>query len=322
MPNPTPKIGCAGILVEDTFCGPLSALPPAGQLVALEQMPVKAGGCAANVAIDLAKQGLIAEVAGCVGHDGSAETILSRLRDSGVGVDQVLAAEGFPTSRTVIVLVAGQDRRYLHVFGANRAFAISQLSRDWLRTLDVFYLGGLFALPGVDLGELQALLKFCRQAAIKTVVDVVVPQDFRLGREVRQLLTDIDYFLPNEDEARLITGEPGLDAQLRAFREAGARTVIITRGAAGAVALQGDRLWQCGVYPARGLDPSGSGDAFTAGIVTGLVRQLDLPAMLRYASALGASATRAVGTTDGVFTAAEATAFVNTQELSLTCESF
>jgi sugar/nucleoside kinase (ribokinase family) len=322
MPKPTLKIGCAGILVEDTFCGPLPALPPAGQLVALDDMPVKAGGCAANVAIDLAKQGLITDVAGCVGRDGSAGTILARLRAAGVGVSQVLTADSHPTSRTVIVLVAGEDRRYLHVFGANRAFAVSQLSREWLRSLDVFYLGGLFAMPGIDLRELQSLLEFCRQAGVTTVVDVVVPQDFRLGREVRQLLPHIDYFLPNEDEARLITGETTLDAQLRAFRAAGARTVIITRGAAGAVALRGDRRWQCGVYPARGLDSSGSGDAFTAGIITALVRQLELPAMLQYASALGASATRAVGTTDGVFTAAEATAFVGTHELPVTCETF
>ena len=50
------QVGCAGILVADTLCGPVEALPRPGQLLAVEDIPSKAGGCAANVAIDLARQ--------------------------------------------------------------------------------------------------------------------------------------------------------------------------------------------------------------------------------------------------------------------------
>ncbi len=82
----------------------------------------------------------------------------------------------YPTSRTIILLIAGQDRRYLHVIGANNAFAIDQISHQWLSSLKVFYLGGLFALPGIDFSQLAALLAFCRETNVKTVVDVVVPQ--------------------------------------------------------------------------------------------------------------------------------------------------
>ena len=61
------EVGCAGILVADTFCGPMKRLPREGELLAIDEMPSKAGGCAANVAIDLAKQGVAADVCGCVG---------------------------------------------------------------------------------------------------------------------------------------------------------------------------------------------------------------------------------------------------------------
>ena len=70
------EVGCAGILVADTFCGPMKRLPAEGELLAIQQMPSKAGGCAANVAIDLAKQGMSADVCGCVGADASAEVLL------------------------------------------------------------------------------------------------------------------------------------------------------------------------------------------------------------------------------------------------------
>ena len=79
----------------------------------------------------------------------------------------------------------------------------------------------------------------------------------------------------------------------------------------------GGDTWRCGTYPAKVVDPSGSGDAFSSGILTGLSRGWDIPRMLRYASALGASATRVVGTTDGVFSAREAAAFVKSHTLEV-----
>ena len=304
------RIGCAGMLVEDTFCGPFKALPPEGQLLELEAMPVRAGGCAANVAIDLAKQGLHVEVVGCLGRDSSAEVLLTCLREHGVDCEQVALVGGFPTSKTVILLVEGEDRRYLHVFGSNRAFTVGHINRDWLRSLSVFYLGGLCALPSVAISELRELLLFCREHKVTTVVDVVVAHSWTGADELKVLLPCIDYFLPNRDEAYKITGQSETLDQLRAFRAAGAGCVVITQGNAGAVAAKDGSYWKCGAFPVNCIDPSGSGDAFSAGIITGLVHRWPMPQILRYASALGASATRAVGTTEGVFGVAEAEAFV------------
>src|SRR5687768_12015783 len=141
------RIGCAGILVEDTFCGPMRELPREGQLLALDAMAVRAGGCAANVAIDLAKQGLSVDVVGCLGRDPAAEVVLACLGEHGVGCTQIVRSDRDQTSKTVILLVDGEDRRYLHVFGANKAFTVEHIKHAWLESLSVFYLGGLFALP-------------------------------------------------------------------------------------------------------------------------------------------------------------------------------
>ena len=77
-------------------------------------------------------------------------------------------------------------------------------------------------------------------------------------------------------------------------------------------------MWTCGAYSMDVVDPSGSGDAFTSGVIRSLLRGWDLPQTLRYASAVGASATRAAGTTDSVFDAAEAEAFVIEHPLTVT----
>src|SRR5262245_23982218 len=133
-------VGSAGILVADMFCGPLDALPAPGELVALDSIPAEAGGCAANVAIGLSKQGISVDVVGCLGRDAASEVVLKALDNAGVSTGQITYVDE-NTSQTVILLVRGEDRRYLHVFGANKLFSMGQISRDWLRTLKVFYLG-------------------------------------------------------------------------------------------------------------------------------------------------------------------------------------
>lgn len=311
------EVGCAGILVADTFCGPLRELPREGQLLAIDAMPSKAGGCAANVAIGLAKQGFAVDVVGCLGQDPASQILLTSFEEYGVGCEQVVYTDRYPTSKTVILLVEGQDRRYLHVFGANQVLTVGHIRREWVAGLKVFYLGGLFALPGIRTDELLGLLQFCRRQGIVTVVDVVVPQQWAGPDELKPLLPFIDYFLPNDDEARQITGQAKPLDQLRDLQASGAQTVIITQGQAGALAARGREFWQAGAYPVPVVDPSGSGDAFTSGVITGLLRGWDLPQTLRYASALGASATRAIGTTDGVFTADEAEAFVAAHPLEV-----
>jgi sugar/nucleoside kinase (ribokinase family) len=306
----TAAVGCAGVLVADNLCGPIAALPRPGQLLTVDDIPAKAGGCAANVALDLARQKVAASVVGCVGRDAAAQVPLAALREHGVDCDGVIRVDGAATSKTIVLLVSGEDRRYIHSFGANAALTVAHIRREWLERLRVFYLGGLFLLPGLATDELVDLLGFCRRSGVVTVVTVAAPQPFERRGELAALLPMIDYFLPNDDEARLFTGNDDPLDQAAALQAAGATTAIVTCGVRGAVAARGRERWRCGAYRMPIVDPSGCGDAFAAGVVSGVVRGWHMPRLLRYASALGASAVRAVGTTDGVFRADEAEAFV------------
>lgn len=310
-------VGCAGILVADIFCGPMQDLPREGQLLAIDAIEPGAGGCAANVAIGLAKQDFGVDLVACVGTDSSAQSLLKSLEDEGIGCEHVAVTDLYPTSKTVILVVEGQDRRYIHMFGSNKAFTIGHIDRDWVAGLKVFYLGGLLALPGIDMDEFGALLRFCRKEQVVTVVDVVVPQDFEVIEAVKSLLPEIDYFLPNDDEAAQITGQTDPVEQLRELNAWGAHTAIVTLGEKGAVAVQDGECWRIGAYRADSVDPSGSGDAFTGGIITGVLRGFDMPGMLRYASAFGSSATRALGTTGGLFSVAETEAFIEEHPMEI-----
>lgn len=304
------SIGCAGILVSDLFCGPMAALPREGELLAVPAMTISAGGCAANVAIDLALQGLSVDIAGCVGTDPSAAPLLAELERYGVGCGRVTRATELPTSKTVILVIEHEDRRYIHTFGANAAFGAGDLDADWLTGLDIFYLGGLFALPAMDTSALAPLLHAARAAGTRTVVDVVVPNSDAAGAALDPLLPQIDIFVPNADEARAFTGLDAPLEQIAALQARGANTVIVTCGEGGAYAGAAGRYFHAPAYGLDTVDPSGSGDAFTAGIIAGIAQGLDLEGMLRLGAALGASAARAMGTTTSVFRGGEAGAFI------------
>src|SRR5580692_3501159 len=108
------RIGCGGILVKDTFCGPFPALPRPGELVALDSIKTRAGGCAANVAIDLSKQGLSVDLVGCLGRDASGETLVNALQAASVNCARPIHAPEYPTTDTILYQLQADQRLYIH----------------------------------------------------------------------------------------------------------------------------------------------------------------------------------------------------------------
>src|SRR3954465_8286416 len=114
-----PDVLCAGIIVADHVCSPIPRVPAAGHLVMADSMLLTIGGCAANAAVDLVKMGVKAAVAGRVGGDVFGRVARALLQGRGGDVSGIQVSPQAETSQTMIVNVAGQDRRFVHTFGAN-----------------------------------------------------------------------------------------------------------------------------------------------------------------------------------------------------------
>jgi sugar/nucleoside kinase (ribokinase family) len=313
--NGPADILCAGIVVADHICTPIDHLPTAGELVLADRLLLTIGGCAANVAVDLARLGLPAAVVGRVGGDAFGRVVADLLREQHVDVSALQVSPRCDTSQTLIVNVKGQDRRFIHTFGANGEFRAGDIPLDRVARCRVLYLGGYLVMPEVHQDELASVFASARQVGAKTVLDVVTPGPADYLSHLERLLPEVDVFLPNNHEAQLITGEAEPLRQAERFRSLGAGTVVITLGGDGALLVNDKVRLRSGVYPMSFVDGSGGGDAFAAGFIDGLLRDLDAEGCLRMASALGASCVRAVGTTTGVFTRAECEAFLQQHTL-------
>jgi len=313
--TPTPDVLCAGIVVADHVSSPIDHLPAAGELVLADRLLLTIGGCAANVAVDLARQDVAVRVLARVGDDVFGGIVRDMLREAGVDVAAIQETAGQPTSQTLIVNVAGQDRRFIHTIGANAFFQAADLPLDLVRRCKVLYLGGFFVMDRMVQDELIPVFAAAREAGAKVVLDVVTPGPGDYLPRLVRLLPHVDVFLPNDHEAALILGETDPRRQAERFHALGVGTAIVTRGDGGAVLVNSRERLQAATFAVPFVDGSGGGDAFAAGYVTGLLRGLDAAGCLRYASALGASCVRAIGTTTSVFTRAEAEAFLAANEL-------
>lgn len=318
------EVLCCGIVVADHVCTPVDHVPAAGELVMAERMLLTIGGCAANAAVDLGKMEVSAAVVGRVGSDIFGRIVADLLREHGIDVSNLTFSKTADTSQTLIVNVAGQDRRFIHTFGANGEFSAADIAGPLATSLPgsgghvkVLYVGGYLLMPKLVQEELVPVFATARKAGIKTVVDVATPGKAEYLSRLEKLLPHVDVFLPNNHEAELITGEKDPVRQAEHFHRLGAGTVVITMGGDGVVLVTDEFRLRAGVYPIEYVDGSGGGDAFDAGYIFGLLHNLPVEDCLRVASALGASCVRAIGTTPGVFTRKECEDFMHKHPLKI-----
>jgi len=307
----------AGILFADVACAPVECVPEAGQLVSTDQVQLSLGGCASNTALGLAKVGAQVGVAGCVGDDAFGRFIIDALSVDRIDTAGIHRVAGVGSGGTLVINVEGEDRRFISTPAANTRFTVDHISDAWLAEAKVLYVGGFFMMPELETDAFVALLRKARSLGVQTVLDVVLYGEPNYGDRLAAILPETDFFMPNDDEAALITGADTPVAQAERFCAAGAKNVVITCGSEGSVLIGEAGRLRCGVYPTQFVGGTGSGDAFDAGFIAGLLAGEDMAGCLRWGSALGASCVRSITATESIFTRPEAEEFMARHELKI-----
>jgi sugar/nucleoside kinase (ribokinase family) len=307
----------AGILFADVACAPVERVPNAGELVPTDRMQLSLGGCASNAALDLAKVGVNVGVSGCVGDDPFGRFIADALSVDRVDTSGIHEVAGEGSAASLVINVKGEDRRFISTPAANTRFTVDHIREDWLAEAKVFYIGGFFMMPELETDELVEVFRKLRARGAKTVLDVVMYGDTDYRGRLKKVLPETDFFMPNDDEAALMTGLDNPVAQAERFCEAGAKNVVITCGSEGSYLIGEEGRLKSGVYPTEFVGGTGSGDAFDAGFIAGLLAGEDMAGCLRWGSALGASCVRSITATESVFTRPEAEAFMAEHELKI-----
>ena len=312
------QVLCIGDMVADIFASPLARLPQPGELVLSDRIAVFPGGNALNTAIALRRLGENVVVAGSIGDDDLGRLLLDQMQTQGLDVRGVRREPGGRTASTFILRVEGEDRRFIHSLGVAATFSGEHVSPELIPDNGIMLVGGYLKLGAWNDSVLADLMRHARRRNCTVVLNICIAQDSGVDPcRCLSLLEHVDVFVPNEDEARILTGETLPAMQAKALRRAGASVVVITRGADGLFADDGERTVEMGIFKVPLVDPSGCGDCFTAGLIAALLRGWDTVRSLEFASAIGAIGATALGCTDGVPSFAEAERFLEENRVNI-----
>ncbi len=232
----------------------------------VDEMRRQRGGCAANIAYNLALLGEQPRLMGTVGQDfGEYRAWLEQH-----GVDTSLTRDESDLFTASFFVNTDQDGNQIASFYTGAMARARDLSFHDLEVEQI-------DLATISPNDPQAMVKYaveCRELGIPYLYDPS-QQIIRLsGEDLRAGLEGCDLLVVNEYEFEMLREKTGLSAE--AVRFAPARACVVTLGAEGAHIWARDTLHAISpVPPRRTDDPTGVGDAFRAGLIKGLA--LGLP---------------------------------------------
>jgi ribokinase len=275
-------------------------LPLPGETLIGSSMTLSPGGKGANQAVAAARRGARTVMIGAVGDDGRADDALPHLRSSGVDVSGVDTVPG-PTGLAIVSVGGDSENTIVVVPGANGAVSASFVvgHAGALADAAVVVLQGEIPVDGI-----AAAVQHAGGRVVFNLAPVIdVPAD---------VVKAADPLVVNEHEGRLLLAAWGASGSAAAseaeeargddesvvasLRAQGVTSVVMTRGAAGAIVSDASGTVLVASPRVAAVDSSGAGDAFVGALAAGLAAGASLLEAAQDAVRVGAFSVTGVGT--------------------------
>jgi 5-dehydro-2-deoxygluconokinase len=280
------------------------------------------GGSPTNIACGTARLGMKSAVITGVGDEHMGRFIREQLEKEGVDTTGVKTD---PDRLTALVLLGIRDQEQFPLIFyrencADMGLTVEDIDPEFIRSARaVVATGTHLSNPRVEAATLKAL-QIARDAGMQTALDI----DYRpnlwgvaghgdgesrfvesavVTAKLQSTLHYFDLIVGTEEEFHIAGGSTDTIAALRAVRAVSGATLVCKRGAAGAVAFEGDIPdslddGQTGPgFPIEVFNVLGAGDGFMSGLLKGWLDGEDWPTALKYANACGAFAVSRHGCT-------------------------
>ncbi len=289
------------------------------------------GGAPANVAVGLQRLGIDARFVGQVGADPFGDWLKQIIVRESVDTEFLLQTE---SARTTIAFVATRADGKKDICFYRNPGADALLSPE-IASERLFDGARIFHCGSVSLSENPCRAAQFKAAQLARELGVLVsfdpnwrPSIWSEHADARELIWEMmhlsDIVKVADEEWEFITGESDLEKGAQKIREAGARLVVVTRGAEGAYFnfknAEGKIVSDAVAgFPSKAIDSLGAGDAFVAGLLSQLLEysrledaleKSKLKNALRFANACGALATTKSGAIPALPTRLEVETFL------------
>jgi adenosine kinase len=264
----------------------------------VDDLEIRRGGCAGNIAFGLAQLGLRPVLVGSAGEDFA--DYRSWLERHGVDCDSVRISEDLHTARFVCTTDATMAQ-----FASFYPGAMSEARLIELEPIVRRVGAPTYVLIGPDDPEgMVRHTQECRQRGYAFVADPSQQLAFGEGEMIRELVEGAAYLFSNEYESHLIESKTGWSAEEILSRVG---TQVITLGKDGVRIIGNDQ--ETVVVPAvtgvQAVEPTGVGDAFRSGFLAALEWGLGHERSAQVGCVLAAYVVEQVGTQEYGFTRSE-----------------
>ena len=242
------------------------------------------GGSAGNTAAGVAALGGRAGFIGQVATDELGEFYRRDLTGAGVEFITAAADLGQPTARSMILVTPDGHRTMNTFLGAAQHLPKSALDEGQIRGSGILYLEGYLWDPETPRYAMIRAIEVAREARRKvafSLSDLFCVDRHRDG--FTGLIEDgrVNILFANEAEILAMGGVPHLETAVAAIAPK-VETLVVTRGAAGALAVRGGERAEVRAEPVTEVvDTTGAGDLFAAGFLLGTARGKSLEDSLR-----------------------------------------
>lgn len=289
-----------GFITYDCLGRPVSAIPPGGGTLFIDEIALAVSGAAGSAVIAAAKHGLRCLAVGGVGEDLMGDWVIGRLEHFGVDASGMQRCPGVSTSSSIVLTRADGSRPALHVKGATGAFDVDDATLAKVLDAGIVHIGGTGLMDRMDGAPSVRLFQDAKRRGATTTLDVFAATQNDL-ENVAGLLPHTDYFIPSIEEAQALSGLTDVEDTARFFLDRGARCCVLTLGENGAYYRHADGgRFHVPAFAVDVVCSCGCGDTFNAGFATALHRGMDPETTVRFAQATSALNATGLGSQAGV----------------------
>jgi sugar/nucleoside kinase (ribokinase family) len=290
-----------GIHIVDILGRPVSGIPEGQGIALLDEIRMTVAGTAAGTAIDMARLGLNVATVGVIGDDELGHWLELKMRTEGVNTSGLTVDPTKPTSATMLPIRPNGQRPALHVKGANTTLSLDQIDWDLIEAADWVHIGGTCLLDNFDGEPTAEVLRRARAAGATTSLDMLGMPDSDFDKLFGPVLPLLDWFLPNDDDARMVSGRQDLGEALAWLNDSGVGATVVTLGGEGASYTPvGGAEIRVSAYDIDVVDTTGCGDAFSAGFIAGMVEGRDIVEAMEIGVASGSMVATGLGSDAGI----------------------
>ncbi len=253
-------------------------VPGPGETLSGKNFSTIPGGKGGNQAVAIARlgkpKGISAAMIGCIGDDAFGGQLRKTLAADAIQLNHLGVCENTATGVALILVESNGQNRIVLAAGANDFLGKPQAdqAQETIKKAALLVCQLETPLPG-----LMQAVAIAKRHGVPVILNPAPAQPLS-----SDLLSQIDYLIPNESEAALLSGLPVTDVPSATIAaehllKMGPKNVLITLGAQGVLlASAGATPELLPAFRVTPVDTTAAGDTFIGGLAVGLAEKMDV----------------------------------------------